>query len=310
MTGRTRDETATVPVAGHYDRWPFPGVEHTSREGLVLLRRLMRWLVPRPRHPRPRVIDIGCGTGHVTVALARRLPGVAFLGVDVSVAALEQARAHAEAVGFTEVRFEQADVAVPLQRLGRFDVVLALGVLHHVRDLRAAFAHVASCVAEGGHLVLWMYGRYGRAAHMLNQRFLELLAAPEEGGEDRETLARAFLEGMGDRYAVGSGFYTPQGTGAEGVQWLIDHPAWLADQMFPAYERPVVLEEILALFEAHALTFDHWFGVPEDAAHWTTDTLLQGRLAALPRRTRLLALECLLRPAYYFVSGRRVEPDG
>jgi SAM-dependent methyltransferase len=310
MTGRTRDETATAPVAGHYDRWPFPGVDHTSREGLVLLRRLMRWLEAQAGSAPPRVIDVGCGTGHTTVALARRLPGVEFVGVDVASAALQQAHAHAEAAGVTDVRFEQADIGGPLDWLGTFEVVLALGVLHHVPDLRTAFARVASLVAEGGHLVLWMYGRHGRAAHMLNQRFLELLTKPGEGSGDREVVARAFLEELGDRFAADSGFYTPRGTGAEGVRWLIDHPAWLADQMFPAYERPVDLEEILALFDAHDLTFDHWFGVPEEPARWTRDPLLQSRLAALPRRTRLVALECLLRPAYYFVSGCRVGPDG
>ncbi len=310
MTGPTRDGTPIAQVADHYDRWPFPGLDHTSREGLVLLRRLMRWLVPRAGCPRPRVIDIGCGTGHTTVALARRLPGVEFLGVDVSVAALEEAHAHAGVAGVPDVRFERADVGEPLAGLGTFEVVLALGVLHHVPNLPAAFAHVASLVAEGGHLVLWMYGRHGRVAHTLNQRFLELLTEPGERSGDREAVARAFLEELGDRFAVGSGFYTPRGSDAEGVRWLIDHPAWIADQMFPAYERPVVLEEIFALLDAHGLTFEHWFGVSEDPGHCTTHPLLQGRLAALPRRTRLIALECLLRPAYYFVSGCRVGPDG
>lgn len=302
------DHAATA-VSRHYDRWPFPGTDHTSPEGLALLRYLSEWL-GHPGASGARLLDVGCGTGHTVVALARRLPAVEFVGVDVSSTAIDQARDLVDAAGLANLHLQRADATGSLERFGTFDVVLALGVLHHVPEVSTALANLVARLKPGGRLVLWMYGRHGRATHMLNRKFLDLLGDPARGDEDREALAQAFLEDLGDRYAADAGFYTPRGSGTEGIRWLLEHPAWLADQMFPAYEQPVTLDDLFQMFDAHGLTFEHWFGVSEDPARWTTHPYLKERLAALPRRARLVALECLLRPAYYFVSGRRTEPVG
>lgn len=290
-------------VAAHYERWPFPGTPHGSREGLVLLRRLMRWLPVGDGGPRPRILDAGCGTGHTAVALALRMPHVDIVGIDVSDTALAQARSHADEAGVSSVAFRHADLRDPLDDLGHFDVVLALGVLHHIPDFHGAFAHVTERVAATGHLVLWLYGRHGRAQHALHQRFLALL---DEGApEARESTAGAFLTAFGARHVAGSGVYTPVGDGQEGVAFLRSHPSWLADQMFPPYERPVTLDDLFAALDARGLAFEHWFGVPEDPERWVPDGVLRSRFERLGRRDRLRAIECLLRPAYYFISARR-----
>jgi SAM-dependent methyltransferase len=299
--------TAKAAVAEHYERWPFPGVDHGSREGVVLVRRLARWLERRPGAPMPRVLDAGCGTGHTTVAFARRLPGVEFVGVDLSSTAIEAARAHAAESGLDRIRFVRADVRDLPASLGAFDVVLALGVLHHVPERDTALSHLVTRLAAGGRMVLWLYGRYGRAAHTLNQRLVALLLDGGASEEERIAVARALLQESGGRFAAGSGVYTPRGSGPEGVRWLLEHPAWLADQMFPAYERPVTLEEILTLFDAHTLEFEHWFGVTADVPPWLEHPELRRRFDRLSPRERLLAVECLLRPPYYLVSGRRTR---
>jgi SAM-dependent methyltransferase len=307
----TRDLGPDPPgtaVADHYERWPFPGVVHGSREGVVLVRRLARWLERRPGAPMRRVLDAGCGTGHTTVALARRLPSVEFVGVDVSSAALDAARAQAAAAGLDRIRFVRADVRDLPDSLGTFDGVLALGVLHHVPERDAALAHLLTHLVEGGRMVLWLYGRHGRAAHALNQRLIALLVDGSATDDARIAVAQALLRESGGRFIEGSGVYTPRGSGPEAVEWLLEHPAWLADQMFPAYERPVTLEEIFTLFDAHALEFDHWFGVSADVPRWLEEPELRRRLERLPLRKRLLAIECLLRPPYYLVSGRRPPP--
>lgn len=305
MSGPPSDATA-ASVADHYERWPFPGVDHDSREGMALLRRLSRWLAAGRDRPAGRVLDVGCGTGHTTVALARHLPGVQWVGIDLSSAALEMGRAHAAAAGVDHVDFVQADAGALPSELGVFDVILALGVLHHVRAPDRVLARLVPQLAEGGRLVLWLYGRYGRMAHVLNQRLLTLLLGPGASDDDRVAAARALLEEGDGRFVVQSGVYTPRGSGTEGVQWLLQHPAWLADQMFPAYEHPVTLAEIFTLFDAHGLAFEHWFGVPEDVSGLIRSPELRRRADRLGTRERLFALECLLRPSYYLVSGRRI----
>jgi SAM-dependent methyltransferase len=101
-----------------------------------------------------RVLDVGCGPGRHSLALARR--GYEVVGVDRSEEFLRLAREAAAAEGL-DCTFEQADVRD--LRVGRtHDVVLCLcqggfGLLGG-RDETAVFARIADAVAPGGGLAL------------------------------------------------------------------------------------------------------------------------------------------------------------
>ena len=311
MSTETPDDRSKLArdVAAHYERWPFPGGDHAGREGFLLLRRLSGCCAePTVSGERPRVLDAGCGTGHTTTAIARRLPGVDFLGVDVSRVSIELAREHAERSEVANVRFEVADVAATIPADGPFRVVLALGVLHHVPDREAALGTLAGVLETGGRLVLWLYGVHGRRSHALHQRFVRLLAGPDASDSELAVVGRAFVDGLGEEYLPGSGVYTPVEAHDSPARWLARHPEWMADQMFPAYERPVDLESIFTLLEPRDLAFDEWLGVPEEPDRWTAEPVLKERLEAMPRLERLRAIECLLKPAHYFVTARRGGP--
>src|SRR5437016_3989535 len=78
--------------------------------------------------PGERVIDVGCGCGDTTIALARRVgPAGLVLGIDISAPMLERAAETARAAGLTNVRFENADaerVRGILARAGFDQIVL------------------------------------------------------------------------------------------------------------------------------------------------------------------------------------------
>ncbi len=60
--------------------------------------------------PDDRVLDVGCGTGHVTLLAARQACRGHVVGIDLSAPML--ARARADAAGIGNVRFEQGDAQV------------------------------------------------------------------------------------------------------------------------------------------------------------------------------------------------------
>lgn len=76
-------------------------------------------LIPRPEtemlvdfglgtlkdHPAPRILDLGTGTGCIVLALLANLPHGRGIGIDISLDAIEQARANAAALGLAD-RFE------------------------------------------------------------------------------------------------------------------------------------------------------------------------------------------------------------
>jgi tRNA (mo5U34)-methyltransferase len=79
-----------------------------------------------------RALDVGCNAGFYTFELAKR--GATVLGIDMDEHYLRQARWAADAFGLEErVEFERRQV-YELARSGeRFDLVLFLGVLYHLR---------------------------------------------------------------------------------------------------------------------------------------------------------------------------------
>ena len=96
-----------------------------------------------------RILDVGCGGGLLSEALARL--GASVVGIDASVGNVAAARLHATAEGVA-VEYRLGEPAAALREEERFDVVLALEVVEHVSDVDAFVLTAARCVAPGGLL--------------------------------------------------------------------------------------------------------------------------------------------------------------
>jgi SAM-dependent methyltransferase len=136
-------------------------------------------------HLRGRVLDYGCADGR----LAARCRPEAYLGVDVSVRALDQARAAHPGFRFA--------TSVPDRE--RFGTVAAFAFIEHVADPGAWLAWLASLLEPGGRIVLTTPQPSLEWAHTLGARtHLFNWEAHEEHEEllDRERL-RELATGAG-----------------------------------------------------------------------------------------------------------------
>ncbi|MER5496200.1 methyltransferase domain-containing protein [Streptomyces sp. NPDC002561] len=104
--------------------------------------------------PRPRVLDLACGTGSITDRLLKRFPEATSTGVDLDPALLTIARGHFEGDG--RVTFVTADLKDP-EWAGRlpydsYDAVLTATALHwlHTGPLTALYGHIGGLVRDGG----------------------------------------------------------------------------------------------------------------------------------------------------------------
>jgi SAM-dependent methyltransferase len=110
-----------------------------------------------------RILDAGCGSGRNMVELARR---GRVTGVELASASLEAARARD--VG--PVLPGSLDDPLPFDD-GAFDLAVALDVLEHVEDDRAALRELARVVAPGGRLLVtvpqygWLWGEHDVLSH-------------------------------------------------------------------------------------------------------------------------------------------------
>lgn len=98
------------------------------------------------------VVDFGCGTGVLTVEIARWARKVT--AIDRSASALEQASARAERQGLQNVTFLEADLAKLPLATGKKDLVVISQSLHHVADPEAVLAEAARILKPGGRIVV------------------------------------------------------------------------------------------------------------------------------------------------------------
>lgn len=96
-----------------------------------------------------RALDVGCGDGSLTRALAAR--GITTLGIDASPRMIALARARAGATSLLEYRV--ADILADPPPSPVFDVVVSVAMAHHA-PLDAVVKYLASAVAPGGTLLI------------------------------------------------------------------------------------------------------------------------------------------------------------
>lgn len=109
---------------------------------------LVELLAPQPGE---RVLDIGCGTGHLTAEIAAI--GAEVVGIDSSPEMIDKARA-----AHPGVRFEVADVR-EYRTAEPFDAVFSNAVLHWVRPPEAAVQTMREALKPGGRMVVEFGGR-------------------------------------------------------------------------------------------------------------------------------------------------------
>jgi release factor glutamine methyltransferase len=104
---------------------PRPETEQLAEKVIELA---ARWGKPRisgTRIARPRIVDVGTGSGAIALALAVKLPGAAITATDISAAALDLARENAQQNGVAErLRFVEGDLLAPVAQ-EKFDVVVS-----------------------------------------------------------------------------------------------------------------------------------------------------------------------------------------
>jgi len=160
---RLDGDSRTEIVRQFYERAPFPG--YPPRDNLSAFRaraersrfaRLLDDAIPADA----RIAEIGCGTGQMSLFLARADRTV--IAADLSRAALLLGQQAAARYGIARARFVETDLHRPGLKLGSFDVVYSAGVVHHTANPPAAFAALAQLARPGGIVIVGVYNALAR----------------------------------------------------------------------------------------------------------------------------------------------------
>jgi ubiquinone/menaquinone biosynthesis C-methylase UbiE len=173
-------------VKNQYEDFPYPYRDPENEK-----KRLRRVAFATPRfishccfggenilHKDFRALDAGCGTGDATVHLAEELKGVGatVTAIDFSQASLDITKKRCEVRGLTNVNFICGDLMnLPEMNRGKFDYIVASGVLHHLENPVEGLNVLKSMLKDDGCIAIMVYGKYGRTALYMTQELMRII---------------------------------------------------------------------------------------------------------------------------------------
>ena len=111
--------------------------------------------------PNPRILDVGCGGGILSEALART--GAQVLGVDLSLASIEAAKRHAQEQKLViDYRYENVE-EIARQHAGSFDIVTCMEMLEHVPEPSKIIRACVQALKPGGRAIFSTINRTPKA---------------------------------------------------------------------------------------------------------------------------------------------------
>ena len=144
----------------------------------------LRGSSPKSLQRRPLLLDLGCGNGRFLQFLEQAELSFDYLGIDASLPLLGLAAQRAPSQ-----RWLAADLTnpPPLGREARFDIVVALALLHHIPSLHQRRQLLRRSVArlESGGLLLVSHWQFEGVPSLFDRR-IEWESATEDGIDDLE----------------------------------------------------------------------------------------------------------------------------
>jgi SAM-dependent methyltransferase len=169
------DDT-TRKVSNMYAKFPYPSPQPRGRK----LKELANLLSIFSRETGydfkgKTVLDAGTGTGHRLIEAASVFRETHFVAVDVSEAPLAIARQAAANEGVRNIEFRLFNLMEDGKTLGTFDMILCMGVIHHLADPARGLQNLACNLSHDGIVFLYVYGKHGCRERMRRKQIVSLL---------------------------------------------------------------------------------------------------------------------------------------
>lgn len=145
----------------------------------------------RNRGPATRMLSIGCGTGSLERELYMLKAFEHCDAMDIAPAALDVARAEAQAIGASSINYSLCDIEQTDLPGSHYDAVWFNGSLHHIRELELVCQRVRRSLKPGGWLFFNEYVGANHFAFDPQQR----AAITHAFGLIPERFRRSFVQG-------------------------------------------------------------------------------------------------------------------
>jgi trans-aconitate 2-methyltransferase len=163
--------------------------DHRARPGVELISRI-------PDVDASTIVDLGCGTGHLTALLAALWQDATVVGVDSSQEMIERARGDRPGI-----EWHLADIA-SWEPDGPVDVLFSNATLHWLDDHHELFPRLRSWIAPGGVMAVQMPDNWAEPTHTIPAEILDDGSWPDRARDallrDRLSSPAEYLRWMGE----------------------------------------------------------------------------------------------------------------
>lgn len=183
----TDPQAVSAAVANLYNTYPFPP-EPLLDEPPPGYNWRWNWQAAysfctgrKPDRDDIRILDAGCGTGVGTEYLVHLNPQAHVTAIDLSSGALSVAKERCQRSGATRAEFHHLSIYDVAEIPGEFEMINCVGVLHHLPDPIRGIQALATKLAPGGILHIFVYAALGRWEIQLMQEAIALLQGDKCG---------------------------------------------------------------------------------------------------------------------------------
>ena len=157
-----------------YEKYPYPnrGFE-TQKESLRYVTWVSKIFGKDINYWKGKtVLELGCGTGELANGLSAC--GANIIAIDLSKNSISKANLLKKKLKNKNVTFENKNI-LTYNNTKKFDIVIALGSLHHTIDARGGFSIASKHVKKDGLVIIGLYNKYSRFRHRLKRIILFIM---------------------------------------------------------------------------------------------------------------------------------------
>jgi SAM-dependent methyltransferase len=159
-----------------YKKYPYPSPSTQASQTNELLNLLRIFeLENKTKLTNLKILDAGSGSGHRITNVAKHFKNCEFLGIDISETSLKIANIIKEKNNIENIQFKKFNLMNLTLKLGKFDVVLCMGVLHHLSNPKKGLQNILQTLKQDGIFFLYVYGKLGGHKRMLNKQLISIL---------------------------------------------------------------------------------------------------------------------------------------
>jgi 2-polyprenyl-3-methyl-5-hydroxy-6-metoxy-1,4-benzoquinol methylase len=209
-----------------YEKYPYPNRKLNDKKSISKYSFWVSKIISKDKDffKEKNILELGCGTGELTNAIA--LSGGNILGIDFSSSSIKKAKSTKKKFK-TKAEFKKANI-LSFNNNKKYDIVIALGSLHHTIDAKKGFGVGVKHLKKNGIIIIGLYNKYSRFKHRLKRFILRILAGNDF--EKRIILGEKLFGGLKSK-------------------------SWLADKYGQVHESYHEINEILKWFDEENIEF-------------------------------------------------------